>query len=129
VVSQRQRDIETAMQRRGTKEFISADPRDIVLVRIPLVDNGTGGSTEGTPVPLAAQTMRLIPFNSQVSAERQLPDGRVVHPSWTLMAEVGANILYGDTFDLPDGTTGEVIYVQEKTVYQVKAEVVSRGPR
>lgn len=129
MVNQTQRDAEIAMLRRQTQEFIAWDPRSVVLVRIPLEDNGTGGTTELPPVPLPPQTVRLIPFNSQVSAERQLPDGRVLKPSWTVMGEVGTDILYGDTFDLPDGTTGEVIYVQEKKAYQVKAEVVSRGPR
>lgn len=128
MVSASQRAAEIRIQRLGTKEFISADPRDIVLLRTPLINNGTGGATEGTPVPLPPQTMRLIPVNSQVSAERTMPDGRVLKPSYTLMAEVGANMMYGDTFELPDGTTGEVAYVQEKQVYQVKGEVVSRGP-
>jgi hypothetical protein len=128
VVSESQRAAEIRIQRLGTKEFISADPRQIVLLRTPLIPNGTGGTTEGTPVPLPPQTMRLIPVNSQVSAERTTSDGRVLKPSYTLMGEVGVNMMYGDTFELPDGTTGEVAYVQEKQVYQVKGEVVSRGP-
>lgn len=121
--------VELAVARRNTREFILADDRQIVLTRTPRVPNGTGGTRAGGPtLPLPAQTLRLLPQDASSSTERRLPDGTVVVPTWVLLGEYTADILRGDTFSLPDGSTGEVVYVHEKRAYQVKAEVIARGP-
>lgn len=121
---------ELAVLRVNTRAFILADPRSVVLQRSLPVDTGTGGTRPSAPVPQPAQTMRLIPTDASVgSTERRLPDGSVVTPTWVLLGEYNANMLRGDTFDLPDGSTGEVVYIQEKTSYQKKGEVVTRGSR
>lgn len=122
-------DAELRILRANTKMFIDADDRAIVLTRTPRVSNGAGGTKPGVPTPLPAQTMRLIPQASSTSTERRLPDGSVVVPTWVLLGEHTADIKREDTFPLPDGTTGEVVYVHEKKAYQVKGEVVARGPR
>lgn len=121
--------LELAVHRANTKAFIDADPRSIVLVRSVPVPNGSGGSLPGVPAPQPAQTMRLMPVDATVATERRLEDGSVLKPSWTLLGEHTADMKRGDTFSLPDGTTGEIAYVQEKRTYQVKGEVVSRGAR
>lgn len=115
--------------RRNTAAFIAADSREIVLTRTPRVPNGTGGTKAGVPAPLAPQTLRVLPQDASSSTERRLPDGTVVVPTWVLLGEYTADIKRQDTFSLPDGTTGEVVYVHEKRAYQVKGEVVARGPR
>lgn len=121
--------VELAVMRRNTTEFIAADDREIVLTRTPRLDNGTGGTKAGVPTPLPAQTMRLLPQDASSSTERRLPDGAVVVPTWVLLGEYTADMKRGDTFPLPDGTTGEVVYVHEKRAYEVKGEVVARGSR
>lgn len=120
---------ELAIHRANTKAFIAADPRSIVLIRSDPVPNGSGGTTPGPAVPQPAQTLRLLPVDSAVATERRLADGSVLKPSWTLLGEHTANMKRGDTFTLPDGTTGEIAYVQEKQTYQRKGEVVARGAR
>lgn len=120
---------ELRLLRKNTREFILADDRQITLTRTPQVDTGTGGSRPGAPAPLATQTLRLLPQDLATSTERRLPDGSVVKPAWVLLGEHTADMKRGDTFPLPDGTTGEVVYVHEKKDYQVKGEVVTRGPR
>lgn len=120
---------ELALLRLNTKRFIAADARSIVLTRTPLVPNGTGGTRPGAVVPVAAQTLRLLPQAASTATERRLPDGSLVVPTWVLLGEYTADLKRGDTFPLPDGTTGEIVYVHEKKAYQVKGEVVARGPR
>lgn len=120
---------ELRVMRRNTREFIAGDPRDVVLTRVPRLPNGTGGTRPGVAAPLPPQTLRLLPQDASTSTERRLPDGTVVVPTWVLLGEHTADILRGDSFPLPDGTTGEVVYVHEKRAYQVKGEVVARGPR
>lgn len=120
---------ELDIMRRNTKRFIDADSRAVVLTRTPLVPTGTGGARPGVAVPLAAQTLRLLPQAASTATERRLPDGSVVVPTWVLLGEYTADLKRGDTFPLPDGTTGEIVYVHEKKVYQVKGEVIARGPR
>lgn len=117
--------------RANTKAFIAADPRVVSLVRLTRIPNGTGGTKPGPPVdpPVPPQTLRLLPQDASVSTERRLPDGSVVVPTWVLLGEHTADIAREDTFPLPDGTTGVVVYVHEKKAYQVKGEVVARGPR
>lgn len=121
--------LELRILRVNTREFIRADPREVVLVRTPLMPTGTGGSTPGTPVPLPSQTLRLLPQAESTSTERRLPDGSVVVPTWVLLGEHTADVKRGDVFDLPnDGGVGEVVYVHEKKAYEVKGEVIARGP-
>lgn len=121
---------ELAILRLNTRQFIMADPREVVLERSIPVTTGSGGTRPSLPIPQPAQTMRLIPTDaSMVSTERRLPDGSVVTPTWILLGEHNANMLRGDTFELPDGTIGEIVYVQEKKSYQKKGEVATRGAR
>lgn len=120
---------ELAIHRANTKVFIDADPRSVVLTRSAPVPNGTGGTLPGPPAAQPAQVMRLLPVDSAIATERRLADGTVVKPSWTLLGEYTADMRRGDTFSLPDGTTGEIAYVQEKRTYQVKGEVATRGAR
>lgn len=122
--------IELRVLRRNTEAFIDADPREITLMRAASVPTGTGGARPGVAAPLATQTLRLIPQAESTSTERRLPDGSVVIPTWVLLGMHTANMQRGDTFTLPDGvTTGVVVYVHEKRDYEVKGEVIARGPR
>jgi hypothetical protein len=120
--------MELKVMRFNTQAFINADDREVVLHRLTTAANGTGGARP-VRTPLPAQTMRLLPQPESTSTERRLPDGSVVVPTWVLLGTHTADVKRGDTFDLPDGTTGEVVYVHEKRDYEVKGEVIARGPR
>lgn len=123
--------MELRILRHNTREFILADERPVTLSRSTPVDTGTGGTTPGAPVPLPTQTMRLLPAAESTSTERRLPDGTVVKPTWVLLGEHTADMLRGDTFVIGENPLeiGEVVYVHEKRSYEVKGEVVTRGPR
>lgn len=120
---------ELRVLRRNTQAFIDADPTEVVLHRPTRTNTGTGGTRPSGWAPQTVQTMRLLPQGGGTSTERQLPDGKVVRPTWVLLGTYDANMLRGDAFDLPDGSVGEVVYVHEKRAYEVKGEVVGRGPR
>lgn len=120
---------ELRILRRNTTAFIMADEREITLSRKTTTGTGTGGSRPGVATPLPTQTLRLLPQAESTSTERALPDGRVVKPTWVLLGEYTADMKRGDTFSLPDGTVGEVVYVHEKKDYEVKGEVIASGPR
>jgi hypothetical protein len=124
-------DIELRVMRRNTAEFIAADDRPVTLRRATPVPNGTGGTKPGTPVPLPTQTMRLLPAAESTSTERRLPDGTLVKPTWVLLGVHTADMLRGDVFTISESpvVVGEVVYVHEKRDYQVKGEVIARGPR
>lgn len=121
--------VELRVLRRNTTAFIAADDRQVTLSRKATATTGTGGSRPGAAVPVPTQTLRLLPQDASSSTERSLPDGRVVKPSWVLLGDYTADLRRGDTFLLPDGTTGEVVYVHEKRDYEVKGEVIASGPR
>jgi hypothetical protein len=121
--------VELRVMRRNTKAFIDADDRQITLQRPSRVSNGTGGTRPGPLVPVPTQTMRLLPAAESTSTERTTADGKVVKPTWVLLGEHTADMKRGDTFPLPDGTTGEVVYVHEKRDYEVKGEVIASGTR
>lgn len=124
-------DIELRVMRRNTTSFIAADDRPVTLKRTSPVPNGTGGTKPGVPTSLPTQTMRLLPQAESPSTERTLPDGRVVKPTWVLLGEYTASMERGDTFVISESplVTGEVVYVHEKRDYEVKGEVIMRGPR
>jgi hypothetical protein len=117
--------LETKVQRRLTTEFIKADPKQVTLLRKVKVPNGSGGfNWQNDPAsPLPPQMMRLIPANRQLQ-ERETSTGTKVTADMTLMAEYDANLKRFD--ELTDqGITYQVIWVYEKRVYEVKAEVVT----
>jgi hypothetical protein len=123
--------VELRILRRNTEAFIAADERPITLRRATPVPTGAGSTRPGTPVPLPTQTMRLLPAAESTSTERRLPDGTVVKPTWVLLGLHTADMLRGDVFTISENplVVGEVVYVHEKRAYEVKGEVIARGPR
>lgn len=111
----------------ATQAFINENPDDIVLMRAAKVAQPSGGWRLGPPAPLASQVMRKVALNRVTAAvERVLPDGRTVHPTFTLIAMPDADIEAGDTFTL-DGAKHEVVYVGDRPRWRLSAEVVVDG--
>jgi hypothetical protein len=114
---------EAAVQRRLTEAFVDADAEEVVLQALVKVMNGAGGfSTSRIPRP--PQIMRLSPSGTGV--ERQLPDGRIVTSSHTLLGYYGTVMDRGDWFTL-GGREYEIVFVHENQEYQTKGEVILRG--
>lgn len=117
---------ELAIQRRLTAAFIGADRISVVLVRTPRVDDGAGGVSSGTPVPLPPQWMRLIPLREVGSTKRETADGEQVTPTYALLGSHTADMQRWDEFT-HGGRRYQVVFVQENRQYEIKGEVAYLG--
>jgi hypothetical protein len=118
---------ELAIQRRITKEFIGYDSVVVVLQRSTRVSDGAGGYLRQSPVSLPPQVMRLIPLSDRgAAAQRLTADGKMAQPNYILMAEYSADLMRWDTFAL-NGERYDVLWVNQNTQYEKKAEVIYRG--
>ena len=119
---------ELAIQRTLTKEFIRADSMEIVLERAPLTADGEGGWVRGTPTPLPAQTMRLIPLQDGTPGgqNRFTADGEAVRPGYMLMGLHTADMQRHDRFTTAEGNY-EIVFVNANRQYEVKGEVYRYG--
>lgn len=117
--------LELRMQRKATRNFIAADSMLIVLMRAEYVSDGAGGSMRSTPEAVLAQVMRLIPLQDG-SASRTTADGEEVSPSYMLMGDHTADVQRWDEFAV-GGRRYQVVFVNENTQYEVKAEVAYLG--
>ena len=109
-----------------TKKFIDENPSDIVLTRAERAADGAGGTTAGTPTPLSAQRVRLVPANPSAGAEVRTVSGEVVNMTYSLIGLPDANVKEGDTLDI-GGLRHEVVQVMVLGGYEVRAELVRRA--
>lgn len=116
---------ELAVQRDLTTAFIAADPNNTVLMRQARTANGSGGWVLGPPVALPSQVTRLIPLQSGAT-ERHSQDGKLVQPTYALLAEWDADMQRGDKFTL-NGRRYEVVFINENQSYELKGEVIYLG--
>lgn len=116
---------ELVILRANTTAFINADYKDIILNRVTRADNGAGGFTEAE-APIAAQRMRLIPQQGNMSPLRETLDGEAVQPDYVLLGEWNADIQRWDTFE-DAGRRYQVLFVHEKSSYERKGEVKYLG--
>lgn len=118
--------LELRAQRANTLAFIRADSLSVVLERSARTSDGAGGTITGTPAPLPAQTMRLIPLRDVGSVQRTTADGQDVEPTYALLGVYSADMERWDTFTI-DGKTYEVVFVNQSRQYETKGEVFYRG--
>lgn len=111
--------------RKQTKDFIAANPSDIVVQRIDTVADGSGG-VKKTLAPLPAQTLRLIKRNTSTAVFRRTIDGQEVQPDFVVLGEYDADMRTGDWFFM-DGIKYEFVYVQADRRYEAWGEVIYRG--
>jgi hypothetical protein len=116
---------ELAIQRQLTAAFVQADRILVTLVRSTPVSDGAGGTSPGTPTPLAAQVMRLIPLGDGAQ-ERMTSDGREVRPAYKLLGLHTADMEIDDEFTI-GGKRYQVVFISENRQYEVKGEVAFRG--
>jgi hypothetical protein len=107
----------------ATQLFIDANPNSFSLQRPGRVSDGAGGWTEGTPIELGEQTMRLVGL-SQLStqAERVSSDGHIVRATFALVALPSADVAVGDRFTFED-KVHEVLFVSTHPEWRKRAEV------
>lgn len=117
----------TAQHIAATQAFIDANPTDVVLTRYTSGDDGAGGTTQIEPQTLEPQVMRIVAQNLKTAAEsRVTPDGQVVTPVFAVIALPSADIAVGDQFT-DDDKLLEVVYVQRRPEWRVRAEVFEHG--
>lgn len=116
---------ELAAQRTLTRAFIAADEDDVVLGRRTRTANGSGGYVLSAPSPLPSQPMRLIPLQSGAT-ERHTLDGKLVEPTYALLADYDGDMQRGDLFTV-HGRRYEVVFVNENQSYELKGEVIYHG--
>lgn len=120
-------DVELRMQRKQTLAFIIANPTSIILSRVDVVRDPSGGYVRSPPFSLPAQQMRLDPVATSTSAVRRTVDGIEVEVEFQLIAHYTADIRRGDWF-YREGIKYEVVFVDiTKADYETQAEVAVRG--
>jgi hypothetical protein len=119
--------VETLVQRRQTTAYLNAEPRDVVLLRSDLQDDGAGGKIESQPVPLAPQVFRLVPFKRRLThTQSTITEGTVTVSSYALVGRWDADVQKGDEFVL-DGGRYRVESVEPGRDYRTLADVTYRG--
>lgn len=116
---------ELRFQRSATRAFILADVELIQLVPTRRTDNGSGGFTTTSALPVAPQEFRLIPVTN-FTKERSTLDGVSVVPNFILLGEWNCSMKRHDRFTL-NGKRYEVVHVQEKRQYETKGETILLG--
>jgi hypothetical protein len=110
--------------RRLLREFIKADPREVVLKRPIKIASDNGSWTEGTPEELDPQIFCLVPMKRRLSAlEVDTQDGKIQLEDWVLVGEVKRDIQADDEFEL-NGDFFKVVRVEPKVNDRDKADRV-----
>lgn len=123
-------EVELAVMRQQTNDYISWNPVDIVLHRSILVEDGEGGfePAPGSPEDIVSQTFRLITQNESVNVVSQTIDGEEINPEFVLLGEYNADVKAGDWFTLADPEiVYDVKFVRDNRNYEVWAGVSKRG--
>lgn len=116
---------ELRINRKQTRQYIRANPTELVITRSTREDDGAGGKRKTNPQVLGAQTVRIIQAQESKMVERINSDGKVVRPELNLMAEWDADIEVGDVFPWgDDDSTAEVVYIQNMG-YELICEVAT----
>ncbi len=85
--------------RRNLREFIRADPVQIVLTRTPKTATTNGSYVDGTPTDLPAQTFRLVPFKRRLTdQEANTQDGDIPLIPYVLVGHWDADVERDDAF-------------------------------
>lgn len=121
--------VELAMHVANTKAFIEEDAVDVILERPGRVSNGAGGFRETPPFHLPSQRVRVITLTagSVGGVERlTLSSNRLVVPDYVVLGIPELNVQRGDRLSLW-GKTFEVVFVNDRPLYERKAEVAVIG--
>lgn len=110
--------------RRLLKEFVKADPREVIISRSVKIDSDNGSWTEGNPEVLDPQIFRLVPMKRRLSGlEVDTQDGHLQVEDWVLVGSVKSDIMADDEFDM-NGDHFKVVRVEPKVNDRAKADRV-----
>jgi hypothetical protein len=110
--------------RRLLKEFVKADPREVIVSRPTKIESDNGSWTEGDPEVLDPQIFRLVPMKRRLSGlEVDTQDGHLQVEDWVLVGAVDTDIMQDDEFDL-NGDHFKVVRVEPKVNDRAKADRV-----
>jgi hypothetical protein len=102
-----------------TTQFIEENPVDLVMVRRTKEATGAGGFRWTNPTPQAVQTMRVVLPNRSATNEggqRTDSSGKVVVPSYLIVAQLDANVERFDLVDI-DGLQHEIVWVTSRPLF------------
>ncbi len=119
--------VELNAQRQSTRAFIAADPLTLPLYRIAKAATPSGGFRKIVPAEpdVGEQVFRLLPTSDR-TPEVRTSFGRLVVPTYTLLAQFDANLRRWDQFEY-EGVRYECAVVRSVPMvnpYEVKADVV-----
>jgi hypothetical protein len=119
--------IEILVQRRLTSAYLKAEPIDVVFQRPTMINTPAGGMAQGTPTPIPAQRIRLIPFKRRlVELTRDTPDGNIIKEGYVVMGEPDLDIQAADEFTY-NGGHYEVVSIEPNRSYRTIANATYRG--
>lgn len=110
---------------RGTRSFIDDDPSTVELHQMEKRSDGSGGVVKIPSMNRNPLVVRVIPLTRQ-ARETLTIDGVQVNVEFILMAMPEDDVRTGDQFTAR-GRVFEVIHIQEKRLYQTKAELITVG--
>ena len=100
--------------RKNMREFIKADPVQLVLYRPQITETDTGGYIVGASIDMPPQQFRLVPYKRRITIfTAQTADGDLPTVPWVLVGEPHVNIRRDDTFTYQDDQY-KVISVEPK---------------
>lgn len=106
-----------------TERFIAERPIDITVMRRTEVATPAGGTRREAPVPLPAQTVRMVePLRTQSRTERLDENGRVVVPTRVVIGMPDMDIERFDTFTAY-GSEWKVVHISELPEWRKSVEV------
>ncbi len=117
--------LELKLRRRVLDAYIAADPVTVSLVRYPRVDDGAGAWRKGTPVNVAPQIMRLIPYKRRLTnLTDHTADGDIPNVQYSLVATPGVDVKRWDEW-FYNGTWFKVMGIEPKTQIRALADRVT----
>lgn len=106
---------------KSTEAFISENPIDIRLVRMPRVKTSAGGYTNGAPVSLPPQRVRLVSQQGYLADLRLSDQGDVSVPRFVVIGVPGTDMKKGDTFT-HEGTEYKINRINTSPPYAIRGE-------
>lgn len=100
-----------------TLQFIDEKPSEVEFRRRTKVTTPAGGWKFNETAIGLKQRIRLVPGAVYADTVRTTIDGREIHPTFTLVAVIDANVEKYDLFTLDDEEY-EVVWVEKKVIFQ-----------
>ncbi len=109
-----QMQIELNLRRKNLTIYIAADPVTVSFTRFPRIDDGAGGWVKGSPVVVAPQIMRMVPYKRRLSKlTDMITPGEIPNVQYSLISQWNADVQRYDEVEI-NGEWMKVIGVEPK---------------